>query len=208
MSAIPDSTLPGHRALHERVEAALRVCQESRDIEFKSESTWSDLRYSITRTCLGMANLRDGGVIIVGVEEANGSWVPGGIGDNCLASYDEDAINDFVNKYASPPLRVELVTVRHEALRFLAIRVPEFDTTPIVCKADAGDQSGLSRGSIFVRPIGKPETCRVREAGQLEDLLELASDKRARRFLERAFRLGLSPKEAETSKFDRELEGL
>jgi len=208
MSAIPDSSLPGHQKLHERVVAALDVRLESRDIEFKSARPWSELHYKIVRTCLAMANLRDGGVIVIGVDESGSSWTLQGIDDACLATYDGDSINDFINKYASPTIRVDLVAVPYEGRRFLAIYVPEFDLTPVVCRADAGPQSGLTRGAIFVRPIGKPETCEVRDAAQLEDLLELASEKRTRRFLEKAARLGMRATASTTDSFDEELEGL
>lgn len=113
MGAMPDSTLPGHKQLHERVVTALDLCQESRDVDFKESASWSNLQIHIVRTSMAMANLRDGGIIVVGVSERGGSWSLDGISTQHLTTYDEDNVNDFVNKYASPTIRVELVRVLH-----------------------------------------------------------------------------------------------
>jgi predicted HTH transcriptional regulator len=73
MGAIPVSTFPGHKQLHERVVTALNLCQESRNVDFKEPASWSNLQVHIARTSMAMANLRDGGIIIVGVSERGGS---------------------------------------------------------------------------------------------------------------------------------------
>lgn len=208
MGAIPESTLPGHRQLHERVVTALQLCQESRDVEFKGPGTWSELRYHIARTSLAMANLRDGGIIVIGVEERDGTWVLSGIDDECLATYDEDEVNDFINRYASPPMRLELVKVTHRETAFLTIRISEFERTPIVCKRAGPDSTGLRRGVIYVRPVGKPQTSQVNDANELEDLLDLASEKRARRLLQAAARVGMQSRSSVQEAFDKELDGL
>jgi predicted HTH transcriptional regulator len=207
VSAIPDSTLPGHRELHERVIGALQLCQESRDVEFKGPIPWPCVQYKIVKSSLAMANLRDGGVIIIGVTEQGPNWILEGLNDETLLTYNEDDLNDFINRYASPTVRVELIKVTYQQKLFLAIRVPEFETTPVVCKRDF-QAEGLRRGAVYVRPIGKPQTSQVNEAPDMEHLLELASEKRARRLLETAARVGLRREPSDDEAFDRELEGL
>jgi hypothetical protein len=69
MGAISGSNLPGHRQLHERAVATLERCQESQGIDFKESVTWDDLIWHVIHCILGMGNLRDGGVIIVGVSQ-------------------------------------------------------------------------------------------------------------------------------------------
>ena len=101
--AIPESTLPGHHLLHERVVAALQVCQESTDIDFKESAEWSSLKNQIARTAIAMANLRDGGIIVIGVGERGGVWSLDEVDANHLATYDTDTANDFVNRYAFSP---------------------------------------------------------------------------------------------------------
>jgi len=68
--AIPTSDLPGHRGLQERVHAALDTCIESQSVDLKESASWKDLQYKIVRTALAMANLRDGGIIIIGASES------------------------------------------------------------------------------------------------------------------------------------------
>jgi hypothetical protein len=130
MATIPDSNLPGHTMLHDRVVAALDSCHESRDIEFKRSAPWQDLQEHITKTSMAMSNLRDGGIIVVGVGEGDPAPTLDGIQPEHLATFDDGNVNDWVNKYASPAIRLALVRVTHASLEFLAIRISEFDATP------------------------------------------------------------------------------
>lgn len=214
MGAIPDSTLPGHRQLHQRVVTALDLCQESRNVDFKESAPWANLQVHIVRTSMAMSNLRDGGIIIIGVGERGGSWRLDGISNQHLATYDEDDVNDFVNKYASPTIRVELVRVTHNGTSFLAIRVPEFVWSPIICNRNGADISKLRRATIYVRTEGKPQTIPASNASHIDDLLDLAAEKRARRILSVSERIGIiaSTQTQETSdaqeRFDEELGAL
>jgi predicted HTH transcriptional regulator len=206
VAAIPDSSLPGHKRLHDQASTALGLCQESRNVEFKESGSWDQLQYKIVQAALGMANLRDGGIIIIGVSERGGNWSIDGVEEEHLATYDEDELNDFVNRYASPPLRLELVTIQYREIRLLVIRVPEFDLSPVVCTRN-GPDSTIRAASFYVRPMGKPQTTRPVDASQLQDLLDLAAEKRARRLVEAAQRIGMR-QPARDLGFDDELEGL
>lgn len=205
MSAIPDSSLPGHKHLHERVVAALDLCHESRDVEFKGPETWKILQYHIIRTAMAMTNLRDGGIIVIGVREADENWDPTGVDPATLATYDEDSVNDLVNSHASPQLRIHLVRVTYREMQFLAIRVPEFERSPTVCRRDGGDNSQLRCGGIYVRPTGKPQTTLVRNADELHDLLELAAEKRASELIQAAYRIGMRPSASSDDAYSEEL---
>jgi len=208
MAAIPDSELPGHQRLHGRVSAALDLCQEVRDLEFKESRSWDGLQFQIVRAAMGMANQRDGGILVVGVSERGGKWDVTGIDSAHLGSFDEDNLNDFVNRYASPTIRLELVTVRHNGVTVLAIRVPEFEDTPVICKRDGPADSKICKGAIYIRTAGKPQTTRPTHAEELEDLLRLAAEKRARRFLQAAKRIGIRMDDTDSQRFDDELRGL
>lgn len=210
MGAIPTSDMPGHAKLHERVYNALDYCQESRSIDFKASSLWDDLKLQMVRTTIGMGNLRDGGIIIVGASEHGDSWELTGITNDHLSTYDVDDILDAVNKYASPPIKIDIVLVKYRNdEKFLAFQVHEFFDTPFVCKKNAPDSNKiLCAGEFYVRPAGKPRTIKVSSAEEMHDLLELAAEKRARRILEVAHRIGLKPTETASQRFDEELGGL
>ena len=114
---------------------------------------------------------------------------------------------DAIHRFASPPVGVVIVLVPYHDSRFLTIQVFEFTDTPIVCRRDGPPNSGLRQGAVYVRPPGVARTTEVRSADQMHDLLELAAEKRARRILETARRIGLEPMSAKKP-FDDELGGL
>jgi len=214
MCPIPTSDMHGHKLLTDKVRYILDRCQESQSIEFKRSAPWDDLKWSIIKACMAIANLRDGGLIVVGVSENGDTWDLSGIQDEHLQSYDLDTIVSQINSYASPHVEVDIVLVFYRNKNnFLVIDVHEFFDTPIVCKKNGPDTlrnapDGLLAGDIYVRPTGLPRTTKISDASQLHDLLELAAEKRARRFLEQAQRIGMAPAESSSQQFDKELEGL
>ena len=134
MGAIPSSQLPGHKQTHDRVISALERCQESQDIDFKESVKWPAIRWRMTRTVLGMGNLRDGGIIIIGVSERGNTWTLAGMTNLDLIRYDPDIVLDQINSYVSPHVDMDIVSVEYNGKMFLAIRAQEFPNTPLVCK--------------------------------------------------------------------------
>ena len=109
MGAIPTSDMPGHKKLHDRVKNALDRCQESKSVDFKESAPWDELKWQLIRTIIAMGNLRDGGIIVIGASERGDTWDLTGIEDTHLSTYDVDDIIDAVTKYASPPIKIEIV---------------------------------------------------------------------------------------------------
>jgi len=209
MGAIPSSEMPGHRRLHARVLSALDRCQEGQAIDFKESAPWESLKWRIVVTSLGMANLRDGGVIVIGVSERNQMWELTGIASEHLETYEVDTLIDTVNKYASPHVELDIALVKYSnGFSFLAVQAKEFFVTPVVCKKNGPTGEGLVQGCVYVRPPGVARTTRVVDAAQMHDLLELAAEKRARRILEVSRRIGLVASSSDAEQFDSELEGL
>jgi hypothetical protein len=97
------------------------------------------------------------------------------------------------------------VKVNYGGKAFLAIKVPEFGFAPVVCSRESND---FLRGSIYIRPVGKAESRPIRTAAELHDLLDLAAEKRARKFLEMAGRLGMKLPDDDAAAFDKELDDL
>jgi len=210
MGAIPSSDMLGHRKLHERVFNALDLCQESKGVEFKESAPWEDLKWQIIRTSLAMGNLRDGGIIVIGASQRGVTWDLMGISQEHLSTFEVDDVIDLINKYSSPPIKIDIVTVKYRnGNLFLAIQVHEFTDSPFICKKNGPDNNRILRaGDIFVRPAGKPQTTRITSAEEVQDLLELAAEKRARKILEVAHRIGLKATDTDLDKFKEELEGL
>jgi len=212
VSALPSSDMPGHARLHQRVWDSLDRCQESQSVDFKESALWGDLKWHITRTSMAMANLRDGGIVVIGVSERGESWELIGISGHDIASYDFDDISDFVAKYASVPLELDVVVVRYrDEKEYLVIQVSEFKHLPCICRRNSSNESkAFSKGDILIRPPGKPQTKKAQDANEIRDLIELAAEKRARSIIEAASRIGLAGNHNETpdETFDQELQGL
>jgi predicted HTH transcriptional regulator len=209
MAPIPSAHLPGFKPLLERVLTALRRCEESQSIEFKRSGDWESLKLQIIHTVLGMANLRDGGIIVIGVEQNEAGWALSGISEGHLNSFDVDIAADQINSYISPHAKITMASLSEDGKTFLAIEVHEFHDAPLVCKRSGPANSGLVEGAVYVRPPGvRPQTTRVMRAEQMHDLLELAAEKRSRRFLEGAKRVGMVPEQTHHRRFDEELKGL
>lgn len=206
--AFPTTDMPGYATLRDRANDALDRCQEERWVDFKESQPWDVLKWRITKTSLAMANLRDGGMIIVGVSERGDKWDLSGILSAHLATYDADNIFDHVAKYASPEISIDLVTHKYRGgEEFLVIQVDEFRETPVVCKRQHGEHK-LRAGALYVRPSGKPRSEEVKNAHQMHDLLELAAEDRARRMLEVSYRIGVGPGETASDYFAAEIKGI
>jgi predicted HTH transcriptional regulator len=194
--------------MRDRAITALQRCQETQSIDFKRSAEWDSLKWRIIETVLGMGNLRDGGVIIVGVKEKEDTWELSGISQDHLRTFDVDTVTDQINAHVSPHVNVTMATLDEKGKTFLIIEVQEFGDTPLVCKKNGPSESKLIEGAVYVRPPGLARTTRIMKAEQMHDLLELAAEKRARRLLEVARRIGMVPKETGLQKFDEELGGL
>ncbi len=211
MAPIPRTDTPGYRQLHERVGNALDRLQEAPDIEFKESSPWDALKWKIIKTALAMGNLRDGGILIVGVSQRAGQEQRTGISETDLETYDPDDIADQFGRFISPEIEFTLVQAPYREKDYLAFEFQEFREISLVCKRNG---EGLEVGGVYVRPReGRPRSTKVTDAAQMRELLDLAGVKAARRIIERGIRAGLEfPAGVRPltviEQFERELEGL
>lgn len=216
MGALPTTELAGYRILRDRVAAALNMLQEERTVDFKGPVEWEQLKYGIPKDVLAMSNLRDGGIIIIGVSERRQEWELSGMTQEQLDTYDVDNMLDWVNRYASPSITFDVVKHTHykesegKNFDFLAIQVHPFEEKPIVCKRDYAD--GLRKGAFYIRPLGKAESREVQDANEMHDLLELATERRSRNLKGQIMRiLGIRPtpdtlEKTDVDKYEEELE--
>jgi predicted HTH transcriptional regulator len=123
--AFPTTEMPGHETLRDRVRAALDRLIEAPDVDFKQSAEWEALRVKIIKGVLAMGNLRDGGIIVVGVAERGHNWELEGISDAHLATYETDIVHDSLDQYVSPASNVEVVLHEHNGKRYLVFHVHE-----------------------------------------------------------------------------------
>ena len=82
----------------------MELGHELRGVEFKGPGPVSSGRLvaQVVKAVLGLANIRDGGRVIVGVEDNGNVLNPIGIGDDDLSTWTYDAVADQVARYADP----------------------------------------------------------------------------------------------------------
>jgi len=183
----------------------LDLGHETQGIEFKGPFAREDKDQfvEVVRAVLGMANRRDGGLVVIGIDEHDDGT---GLGKKLLAvglsttdreGWDQDAVLSSVNSYADPFVELDVEPVEHDGKNFVVLRVREFDEFPVLCKKQhvkkKGDKNDvvLREGACYVRRRGRIETSELPTHVEMRDLLELATEKGIRRFLKQVHKAGL-----------------
>jgi len=181
--------------------------KEDRNREYKQSFPWERKRHGetmakIARTILAMSNLRDGGHIVVGVEDGT-PCLPKGVQAKHLSTFSHDKVADFVRSYADPHVNFSLDIVTLDEMNFVVVAVSGFDEFPVICKSSY--ENILAEGAVYIRPrSGRPRSARITSYAEMRELLDLATEKGVRRFLEMEARVGiLGPTDAE--KFEQQL---
>jgi hypothetical protein len=175
-----------------RLITLIQLGREERFLDYKQSFPWHDLRHIIAKTALGMANIRDGGTILIGVSQTKGRFVPEGMPDEHIATYKADDIQAYINRFADPYVRTKLYPIEWNSKKFLAMIVDEFDEIPVVCKKDSQEgKNHIREGAIYTRSYRIPETCEVRSQTEMREIIEMATEKRLRAFIKMSSRAGI-----------------
>ncbi len=185
----------------------VEIAKEGRHIEFKCSMSWADasFRAKLIKSVLAFSNVRDGGRIIIGVDQHDDTFDFVGVSADDLGTYDEDTITANVAEYADPYVRLALERVRYDDNDYIVIRVMEFEDVPVICRKDG--LSNLRRGAIYTRTHRMPESAEVPSQTELREILDIAVEKKIREYHERQARVG-APGYAEPDhgrRFDDEL---
>lgn len=178
---------------------------EDRHREFKAPKPWDELKWKVAKAAMAMANKRDGGLIILGVEEGSTGPTATGLSNADLQTYRDDEILSFINRFADPYVRASIHRVSVNGRNFVVIEVDEFDEQPVVCKRN-GDED-IREGAIYVRSRQRSETCAVRSQTEIRELLDIAIERGVRRFARIASGAGLAihPEVDDQQNFDAQL---
>jgi len=182
--------------------------REERNLEFKRSMAWLDpaTKAKLTKSVLAMANVRDGGHIVLGVgRKADDTYEAVGMQPDHADSFVQDQLSAWFSEYADPYIEVTLTKRCIDQKIFCIIRVSEFAETPVVCKK--GGAEGLRRGAMYTRSRRMVETVEVPSQVEMREILDLAVEKRHRAFLHQAHRMGLA-QAAPASEFVEQLKRL
>lgn len=154
---------------------------------------WTDelCKAKITKAILAMSNIKDGGVIIVGMKELEDkAFSPVGLSDADASTFTHDDIASCVKDYADPYAEFTVRPITCDGKRFVCIQVKEFDESPVICKRHGRD---LEKGTIYTRPRTKNESAPVSSYAEMREILDVATDKAVRKQWSRLPCAGLMP---------------
>jgi predicted HTH transcriptional regulator len=175
------------------LEAVLALGRETRGVEFKRPGMRTDthLFAKVTRAALSMGNLRDGGHVVIGIDDTDPAAMAPGLSDPELESWTAyDDVSRKLAEYATPPLSFE-VAVREltSGSRVVVIEVEEFADIPHLCAKDY--PKVLRNGALYVRPRKVPETSEVAGVVEMREVLDIAAEKALRAYIGIAHRAGI-----------------
>jgi hypothetical protein len=173
------------------VDSLISNGREERHVEFKRTMNWSDVgtKSKVVKSSMAMANLRDGGFIVFGIErQTDDSYIPVGMRPEDYNSFKQDEVSMEVNNYADPFVELTVQKVDRDNKLFAIIQIRKFLDMPIVCKRDGAER--LRNGAIYVRPRRKCETAELPSQVDLREVLELAVEKKIRSFYSQIERVG------------------
>jgi len=157
---------------------------EERNLEYKQSMSWKDksTKAKVVRTSLSMVNIRDGGVMIFGVEQtSNGKFKPSGMEAKHVDTFSQDEVQEYINEFADPYVDLTVTNFKYDNKCFVIIQIKEFDEIPVVCKKCGVD---VNKGQIFTRPRRKIESVPVSSQTEMREILEMALDKNIRKIRE------------------------
>lgn len=184
------------------LESLLQGATETDAIEFKGPMTWD--AKNLVKDILAMANIVDGGAIIIGVEEGE-TFERRGLTPAHLASYKSDDMRDQIAPYADPRVIFSRQIVEDATgLRYVVIEVEPFEEIPVICARDGHD---VQAGAIYYRSRARrPESARVSRSEDMREIVESAIVRRSRQLQ----RIGFAPEAGADLQqaLDQELDGL
>lgn len=154
--------------------------RETRAIEFKRAMAWGDdnTKAKVVCAAMALANHKDGGSLIFGMEQIPGSsgFRLAGLTSEQSASFDLDDVAAKVNAHCSPFVTLSVEHAEHENHRLVAISVEQFSDSPIICTNDVR-VNGIVKvfaGRIYCRSGRIPESTAVQKPEDLRDIIQLA----------------------------------
>jgi predicted HTH transcriptional regulator len=190
---------------NEEFAQVIQFQHETRGVEFKGPALRSDTRLfaQIAKAVLGMSNRRGGGFVIIGVATSGQGLNPLGLTETEVASWTYDETAAALARYADPSVAFDLEVKEYNGRRYAVLQVVEFAEIPILCKR--AYNTILRSGACYVRTNRMPETSEIPSQTEMRELLNLATEKSVRAYLESLRRVGLvdlpSPGQTSTGMF-------
>jgi hypothetical protein len=177
----------------DELKELLALGHETRSFEVKAPGDLSDKAYvaRVARAVMAMGNLRDGGLVCLGIDDKRLIEMLPGLDAQQLAEWSNyDDVSDALARYSDPPVAFILKVFKlSSGADVVVLAVAEFEDVPHICKRDY--PGVLQKGMTYVRPRGKPESVLVPSSTEMRELLDLAINKGVREFVRRAGAAGV-----------------
>ena len=113
----------------------LELDHETSGVEFKGPGPRSNPRLftRVVRAVLGMANRRDGGRVIIGVEDNGGVLTPVGLSEEALITWRYDDIAAGIAVYADLSVSFERQVKEYTGNQYVVLEVDVFTDIPGLC---------------------------------------------------------------------------
>ncbi len=162
---------------HDRIRELIRLGNENRNLDYKGAFSWdqtnNDEKCEIAKDVLAFSNTRDGGVILIGVNDKSGAFE--GLTEDQYASFDQTKFNSFIHKYTDPHHTSKIHRLIVDDNRIVVIDVPEFSDVPILCARDANSSANPSRlilkKAALYKRTEKATSEVVEDADEMRELL-------------------------------------
>lgn len=164
----------------QRIRELIAIGIENRNLDYKGPFSWAttskDEKIGITKDVLAFSNSRDGGVILIGVNDKTG--VLEGLTEDQFTSFDQTRFNDFVQEFTAPKHTSFVYRRVIEGQRMIAIEIPEFTDIPIICKKSAqsivNPKNILLRKADLYKRTDKGSSELIQDPDELRELLNRA----------------------------------
>jgi len=186
----------------DELEEILEGGTETQTIEFKAACDWSTEIFA--KHILAMSNVRDGGYIIVGVDEGAGdAYVRQSLSSTQRDSFKIDEMRDQMTQHADPHVNFTVSFLTdNQGNQYSVIRVLPFDEVPVICRKDS---TKTKKGIIYYRNRDRrAESAPVSNSSDMREIIMDATVKMMQKLKERGFVVVPADKQ----KLDEELEGL
>lgn len=147
---MPDVTFPWPAVVREPLD-------ETRQVEYKAGISWEQIRPKIFRAALAMSNTEDGGYVVVGVPEQNGTWKAEGIDELEWRTYPKlQTFADELSSVGCPPIDVRVEEKLDDGKRFLFVTIRASTSGPVICTRNCKpEEKGVRKSSVYYRTISK-----------------------------------------------------
>lgn len=168
--------------LPEDLHRFIQTAGENDFVEAKGPMFWDGKRASaeLTKDIIAFANSREGGTIVIGKAEKGRQ---NGLSEEQAATFDTTRVAKWVNNHCSPKVRLTCHPIMYEGLRYIVIKIAEFDDIPVLCIKNWEDSNKLvlKQGTLFVRNTNA-ESTPIQNVDELRVLIGLATVKRKDEF--------------------------